>query len=139
MKQILFVLLAGISFTTLNAQCDKSLMLNSSRTEYLDSSGAIQKTIDEKTQIEIGPKSITISPASDRTMTGTILSVTCSWQKPFKDGKSEFKAGFEDQGETKKISIILEGKNGKVSFTVRFADDTDKVIRVWADSFGEKK
>lgn len=139
MKKILFVLLAVISCTVLNAQCDKNLVLSSSRTEYLDGSGAIQRTVDEKTKIEIGPKSITISPESDRTMTGTILSVACAWQKPFKEGKTEFKIEFEDEGTTRQISIILEGKNGKISFTATFADNPDKVIRVWADSFEEKK
>lgn len=139
MKQILLALLATIFCATLNAQCDKNLVLTSSKTEYLDASGAVQKTMDEKTQIDIGQKSITISPGSDHTMTGAILSVTCAWQTAFKEGKSEFKTEFEDQGMNKQITIILEGKNGKVSFTVTFADNPNKIIRVWADSFEEKK
>ena len=139
MKQILFALVATIFCTCLNAQCDKNLVLTSSKTEYLDASGAIQKTVNEKAQIDIGRKSITISPGRDRTMTGAIRSVTCAWQTAFKDGESEFKTEFEDQGESKQITIVLEGKNGKVSFTAIFVDTPDKRIRVRADNFEEKK
>src|SRR5688572_659315 len=120
MKQILLALLVLLCCTAFNistnAQCDKNLVLTSSKTEYLDAAGAVQKTVDEETRIDITPKSITIAPASDRTMTGEILSVTCTWKTAFQDGKSEFKAKFEDQGEAKHITITLEGKNGKVYF-----------------------
>lgn len=143
MKQILlalFVLLCCTAFNiSTNAQCDKNLVLASSKREYLDAAGAVQKTVDEKTRIEITPKSITISPDSDRTMTGEILSLTCAWKTAFKEGKSEFKTKFEDQGEAKHITITLEGKNGKVCFLAVFDDTPDKRIRVWLDSFEEKK
>ena len=139
MKQIILGVYATIFCTALSAQCGKDLTLTSSTTEYLDASGAVQKTVDESTKIEIGQKSISISPGGDHTMTGTILSVTCAWKTGFKEGKSEFKTEFEDEGSLKKITIVLEGKNGKVSFTVNIADEPDKIIRVWADSFEEKK
>ena len=143
MKQILLALLMLVCCTAFtissNAQCDKNLVLLSSKTEYLDSAGTVQKTVDEKMQINITPTSITISPASDHTMTGKILSVTCTWKTPFKEGKSEFKTKFEDQGDSKHITITLEGKNGKLSFLAIFDDAPDKRIRVWADSFEEKK
>ena len=125
--------------TILSAQCDKNLTLTSSKTEYLDASGAVQKTVDENTKIDIDKKSITISPGGDHTMTGAILSATCDWKTAFKEGKSEFKTEFEDNGTLKKITIALEGKNGKISFTVTIADQPDKIIRVWLDSFEEKK
>ncbi|WP_276504222.1 hypothetical protein [Terrimonas pollutisoli] len=127
------------SQTAVNAQCEKKLSLISSKTEYLDTAGAVRKTVDEVTEITISEKTITISPASDHTMTGTIRSAKCAWQIPFKEGQSEFKTEFEDQGETKNITITLEGKNGKVSFLATFDDAPDKRIRVWADSFKETK
>ena len=139
MKQILLALSTMIFCTVLSAQCNKNLTLTSSKTEYLDASGAVQRTVDEITKIGIDQKSITISPGGDHTMTGTILSATCSWKTAFKEGKSEFKTEFEDNGTLKKITIVLEGKNGKVSFTVTIADEPDKIIRVWSDTFEEKK
>ncbi len=139
MKQILLAIFTTIFCTTLSAQCDKNLRLTSSKTEYLDASGAVQRTVDEITRIDIDQKSITISPGSDHTMTGTILSATCGWKTAFKEGKSEFKTEFDDNGTLKKINIVLEGKNGKVSFTVTIADEPDKIIRVWSDTFEEKK
>ena len=143
MKQILLALLVLVCCTAFNistnAQCEKKLVLASSKTEYLDAAGAVQKTVDEKTQIDITQKSITISPAGDHTMTGEILSATCAWKTAFQEGKSEFKTKFEDQGEPKHITITLEGKNGKVYFLAVFDDTPDKRIRVWLDSFEEKK
>ena len=143
MKRIPFALLVLVCCTALNtitkAQCDKNLVLTSSKTEFLDSAGVIKNVVDEKTIIEIAKASITISPASDHTMIGKILSGKCEWKTAFQEGKSEFKTIFEDQGEPKKITITLEGKNGKVSFLVVFDDTPDKRIRVWTDSFEEKK
>ena len=143
MKQILLaglVLLCCTAFSICsNAQCGKNLVLTSSKTEYLDTAGAVRRTVDEKTRIDITPKSITISPASDHAMTGEILSATCVWKTAFQEGKSEFKTRFEDQGESKSITITLEGKNGKLSFLAVFDDAPDKRIRVWLDGFEEKK
>ena len=143
MKQILLaglVLLCCTVFNiSINAQCGKNLVLTSSKTEYLDTAGAVRRTVDEKTRIDITPKSITISPASDHAMTGEILSATCVWKTAFQEGKSEFKTRFEDQGESKSITITLEGKNGKLSFLAVFDDAPDKRIRVWLDGFEEKK
>ena len=138
MKQILLALFTITSCTALSAQCNKNLTLTSTKTEYLDASGAIQRTVDENTRIEIDPKAISISPG-DHTMTGAILSANCRWKIPFKEGRSEFKTEFEDNGTLKRIDILLEGKNGKVSFTVTIADEPGKIIRVWCDSFVEKK
>ena len=139
MRQTLLALFTMIFCTALSAQCDKNLTLTSSKTEYLDASGAVQKTVDENTKIDIDQKSISISPGGNHTMTGAIISATCGWKTAFKEGKSEFKTEFEDNGTLKKITIVLEGKNGKVSFTASIADEPDKIIRVWLDSFEEKK
>lgn len=143
MKQIIPVILAficsSLSTTPVNAQCEKKLLLTSSKTEYLDASNIVTKTIDEQTEITITDKNITIAPASDHVMTGSIRSIKCAWQIPFAKGQSEFKTEFEDQGQIKNITIKLEGKDGKVSFLATFDDAPDKRIRVWADSFKEVK
>ena len=123
---------------TASAQCDKKQVLISSKTEYLDQNDVLKKTVDETTRIEINAKSITISPA-DKTMIGVIKSVSCNWKTAFKEGKTEFKADFEDDGETRPVKIILEGKGGKISFLVILEKEEDKRIRVWADSFEELK
>ncbi|HKZ67316.1 MAG TPA: hypothetical protein VJ111_13210 [Chitinophagaceae bacterium] len=143
MKQISLALLVLVCCTALTtstlAQCDKTIVVTSSKTEYLDIAGAIKKVIGEKTVIEITQTSITISPESDHTMTGAILSVNCTWKMAFREGKSEFKTIFKENDESKPITITLEGKDGKISFLAVFDDAPDKRIRVWADSFGEKK
>lgn len=121
-----------------NTQCDKNLVLTSSRTEYTDSSGNVQRTEDENTTIEIGKNTITISPGSRTVMAGTIRSTACNWKTPFKEGLTELKTVFEDNGNSRYITIRLEGKDGKVSFTVIMDDYPDRRIRVWPDTFREQ-
>ena len=138
MKQIILALFALACSTGINAQCDKSVVINSSKTEYLNEKDEVKKLVDEKTVIDISKNSITISPESDHTMTGTILSATCDWKTSFKEGKTVLKASFEDQGKTKNVTLTIVGKEGKIYFLATFDDDPDKRIRVWADTFTEK-
>ena len=131
--------LGSILSINIHAQCDQKLSLTSSKTEYLNASGDVRKTVDELTGITISDTTITIAPENDRTMTGRIRSVKCTWPVPFKVGQTELKTEFEDQGAMKNITIVIEGKNGKISFLATFDDNPDKKIRVWADSFKATK
>jgi len=132
-----FILL--ISSLILNAQCDKKVVLNSSRTEYVDSSGNVERTVDENTVIEITQSEITIAPA-DRKMTGTVKYEKCNWTKPFKEGKSVLKTVITDQGgDVQNVTITIEGKDGRVYLTAVVDNTPNRIIRVQAEKFEEKK
>lgn len=134
---LLLVLGSTISY----AQCDKKLVLQSSKTEYLDQNFSTQRTVDEQTTIEIDGSSITITPGSESNkMTGTIKADSCLWKQPFKEGKTRYKANIADpSGEAKDVTITIEGKNGKQTFLVEVNEMPDMKIRVALDKFEEKK
>lgn len=141
--KILFLLLTLFtltSFTTF-AQCDKKLLLTSSVTEHLDSSGTIQRTMDENTTIEISKTEIVIAPSGDEhKITGPIKSHECNWSTPYKEGKSVIKAELTDPGgQTMHATITITGKDGKVTLLFQIAEMPDRKIRVTVEKFEEVK
>ena len=139
MKLFILALLASVFCTAIKAQCDKNLILQASKTEYLDEKDEVKKVMEERTKIEITKTSISISPGDNPIMTGNILSSTCEWKIPFKEGKSQYKTTFDQNGESKSVTVTIEAKDGKVYFLAVLHDSQEKRIRVWADSFMEKQ
>src|SRR5262245_32940411 len=133
MKRILFVLMMllilGIVFSY--AQCDKSKQLTASKTEYLDATGTVQKTVDEPTTVEFNKTGITISHGvQSQQMTGTIKSDSCSWKIPYKEGKTILRADISDpHGDVKTLTITIEGKNGTLYFLAEADGMPDRRIR----------
>ncbi|RFS15009.1 hypothetical protein [Emticicia sp. C21] len=139
MKKLLVLAFVCLGFSGF-AQCNLDLVLTSSKTEYLDGSGTIQRSVDENSTIEITKTQMLITPGSGNTMTGKITSTTCNWTTAFKEGKSVIKADFEDgSGNTMHATMTIEGKGDKVTFTMEIAEMADRVIKVNIDSFKEKK
>ncbi len=140
MKKLLLMALVCSGFSGF-AQCNVDVALTSSKTEYLDGSGAVQRTVDEASTIEIIKKQVLINPGNNgNIMTGNITSATCEWPTAYKEGKSVIKAEFEDpSGGTRHATMTLEGKDGKVTFTMEITEMADRIIKVTIDSFKEKK
>lgn len=138
-KWILPLLLMACAVPAL-AQCDKHLWLTSSKTEYLDAAGSVERTEAENSTIEVFKDTIIIAPGNEsHTMTGTIVSHTCNWTVPFKEGKSVMKVQLSDgNNEPRNLTITIEGKDGKVSFHALVEEMPDRQIRVPIDSFAEK-
>src|ERR1700757_3967313 len=87
---ITLVLLAAGSTISL-AQCDKKLTLTSSKTQHFDEKGQLKHADDEKVVVEIGKTDITVSinnSEGDRKLSGKVLSDSCDWKVPFKEGYS---------------------------------------------------
>jgi hypothetical protein len=140
MKSILLALflLAASSAVSL-AQCEKKLTLTSSKTEYLDANGAVQKTVDEQDTFEINKSDIKIVVNGNQEMTGTINSNSCDWKVPFKEGKTVITTILEDQGGDHKDAILtIEGKDGKVTLLAELRNMPDRKIRIAIDKFKEK-
>lgn len=138
-KTILFICMLITGLAASHAQCGKKSIFTSSKTEYLDASGAVTNAEDEQTVIEITKTDITITPGN-HTMKGTIKSDSCNWKKEYVEGKSVIKSVVTDgNGGTKNVTITIEGKNGKVTLLATIDDEADKIIRVTADKFSEMK
>jgi hypothetical protein len=140
MKKIFFAgMFLVVATITGFAQCGKKIVITSSQTEYLDATGTLQKTEEEKSIVEISKPGITITPGDEqRKMTGTIKSDTCNWKVPFKEGKTVIKALFMRENETMNATITIEGKDGKVSLLFEIEERPDRKIRIVADKFEEK-
>lgn len=141
MKKFLLLLLVGLSATSGFAQCDKKVVLTASRTEYLDATGTLQRSVDEHTVIELGPAGISITPGREENrMTGTIKSNTCNWTVPFKEGKSVIKSVLtDDRNAARNVTLTIEGKDGKVTLLAEVDEMPDRRIRVLLDKFEEVK
>lgn len=130
------LLLAGYSFSY--AQCDKKVILTSSKTEFLGADSTVERTKEEQSEVVFDKTSITVKPGDQSAMTGTVNSYTCNWTTPYKEGKLVMKATFTDGNESKNVTITVTGKGGKVIFLVEL-DGEDKRIRLTADKFEESK
>ncbi|WP_461089467.1 hypothetical protein [Spirosoma gilvum] len=130
-------LIASLSF----GQCDKEVTLVSAKTEYLDGSGVVQRTVDEQSTVVISQSQVMITPGNaDHKMVGTIQSTTCTWGTPYQEGTTVLKATFDDPSGTQRhATLTIAGKAGLVTLLMEVAEMPDRKIRVAATSFKETK
>src|SRR5947209_20162893 len=122
MKKIIaaFTVLSILSVQGM-AQCvdNKSVRVTSSKTEYLNESNEVENSREEKTEVIFKNKDIavTIKGDGEHTLKGTIKSLTCDWNTPYKSGKSVYKTTLVDEsGDVKNATITIEGKDDKITF-----------------------
>ncbi|TSJ43786.1 HYR domain-containing protein [Mucilaginibacter corticis] len=135
-KITLVLLLAACSQLSYG-QCDKTVVLKSSKTNHLDAKGNIESSKDENATITISKSQVTIVPGDDdHTISGAITSKTCEWPTAFKDGKTVVKAKLEDNsGNTQHCTITITGVAGKITLVFEAEEQPGKKIMVVADTF----
>jgi hypothetical protein len=125
---------------TARAQCDKPVVLTSSKTEYLNAEGVVQRTVEEDCVIKIGKAQVTIAPSGHDVMVGAITSTVCEWKEPFKTGKTTVEAKFKDgNGGESAATISIEGNAGKIICLMKERERPDRTIRVTINKFEEQK
>lgn len=130
----LLLTIAAASF----AQCGKTVVLTSSKTNHLDESDAITRTDDETAVIDISKTAVDVSINGEHKITAAIKSNTCNWTTPFKDGKTVIKASADRNGQDQNFTITIEGKDGKVTLLFEREDKPGDKIKVAIDKFIEK-
>lgn len=144
MKTILITLflLAAVSAMSF-AQCDKKVSLVSSKTEHFDANGNLKHADDEKTVVEFNQSDITVTithDGGDEKLAGKIKSNICTWQVPFKVGKTLLNVTLsKDDGQSRDFAITVEGKDGKLTLLAESPDEPDDKIRLPLDKFEEVK
>lgn len=140
MKKIVLSALLLCGAATTFGQCDKQTVLTSSKTEYLDNSGNVEHSADEKTTVEVFKDRIIVAPGSaPAPMTGPISSHTCNWTVPYKEGKSVIKAKITDEGGNPlNLTLTIEGKDGKLTLLAQIEEMPERQIRVPIDTYKEK-
>jgi len=122
------------------AQCNKNVVLTSSKTEYLNAEGVVQRTVEEESVIKINKSEVTIAPSGHAKMTGSVTSTACEWKQPFNVGKTTLEATFKkEDGATSNATITIVGKDGKISCVMKDKERPDRIIRVTVNKFEEQK
>ena len=135
----LIVALIGIFFAQLaHAQCSSPSKLTASLTEYVDVNGIVQRTVTEKSSIEISKTEVIISAGDQPKMTAVIKSDSCNWKTAYKEGKSVITTNFTRNGSEATAVLTIEGKDNKVTLLIEFPDRPDRKIRVTADTWEAK-
>ena len=128
------------SVTTGFSQCDKSVVLTCSKTEYLNAEGVVQRTVEEECLIKVSKSEVTIAPNDHAKMTGSVTSTVCEWKQPFKVGKTTLEATFKkENGTTSNATITIEGKDGKITCVMKEKERPDRVIKAIVSKFEEQK
>ena len=140
MKSLIFIFSLLLANNIMSvAQCGKKVILTSSETSYLDSSGTVKKTVNEKSVVQINQSEVTINVNDEHKMIGTIKSTTCNWSVPFKQGKTLLKTVIDRGGESKNVIIDIEGKDGKITLLFKMEDRPNEIIKVVMNKFEEEK
>jgi hypothetical protein len=125
-----------------HAQCDKKVVITSSKTEHLGADSTVQRTDDESCTVEFNKDILSvaiINSNGNQNLKGTVKSFSCDWSTPFKEGKTVLKATVTNEnGESRDLSITITGKEGKISFLAEVEGEPDRV-RLVVDKFEEKK
>ncbi|MDB4923178.1 hypothetical protein [Mucilaginibacter sp.] len=139
MKKIVLTLtlLAALSVACF-AQCDKPVVLNSSKTDHIDPAGALIRTEDEAVVIEISKTEVNVAVNGEHKITALIKSNACNWSMPFKEGKTVIHGVAQRDGQDKPVTLTLEGKDGKVTLVFQMDETPDDRVRVAIDKFAEK-
>jgi len=142
MKKTILALIFLVGAATMSySQCDKNYTMIASKTEFFDGSGNLQRSMDEKSTIEVKGKDIVITHGTNgETMKGVVKYDSCSWKVPFKDGKAVIKTSFtDDGGQNVGVTITIEGKDGKITFVAVPDEDQTRKIKLTIDKFEETK
>jgi hypothetical protein len=142
MKKTILALIFLVGAATISySQCDKNYTMIASKTEFFDGSGNLQRSMEEKSTIEVKGKDIVITHGTNgETMTGVVKYDSCSWKVPFKDGKAVIKTSFTgDGGQNMGVTITIEGKDGKITFLAVPDEDQTRKIKLTIDKFEETK
>lgn len=139
MKKIFLTitLLAALSVACF-AQCDKTVVLNSSKTDHINSSGAVIRTETEDVIIEISKAEVNVTVNGDPKIKAIIKSNTCNWKVPFKEGSTVIHGVAQRDGKDMPVTLTLEGKNGKVTLIFQMDEMPDDRVKVGIDKFAEK-
>jgi hypothetical protein len=139
MKQLLVAAVLLTVFSTGYGQCEKKTVLTAAKTDHLLADSSVERSEDGVITIEFDKTTFHVNPPNESPLTGKVDSFTCNWSTPYKEGKTWMKVTLTNaQGETQRATVIVEGKNGKVTLFAVLDGEPDHKIRLVADKFEAK-
>lgn len=125
----LFISLAGTLSTF--AQCEENAVLSTSKTNLADPSGEPIGVKDEKTVLRFSKTAIMLNIDGVDRGELKIVSQSCNWTIPYKEGKSIINAKLNNSDYT----LTIEGKEGKVKLHVVKNESDDSILMMLVDKF----
>jgi hypothetical protein len=140
MKKLLTIGALFIIAAEAHAQCNQTITWTGSKTEYLDSGGAVQDVKTDPIEIRTTADHITVTVTETNEgpeiIEGDMKNIVCTWADPFKNGKTSFSSVLtKSNGETKNADITIEAKNGKIMILVAVANTNGMKMRIPVDSY----
>ena len=142
MKKIILLVLVFVTVNKWsNAQCNKKILLTSTKEEFLDANGQVTHTDEDSVTLEVSDSGITINhnniPQDE--LKGTIKEINCNWSEPFKTGKTTFKSDLtEVSGDEHNGNFTIEGKDGQISVLIELTDKGGMKIKLYVNRYEEK-
>ena len=141
MKKKIFLILSCLLIGLISsAQCDKKITWTASKGEFMNASGEVEKTMNEKIVVETDKTTIVLKHGDreEDALKGDIKEASCDWKEAFKNGKTKFKSVLEEpSGDIKDAVITIEGKDGKLTILVELVNMEGKKLRIYVDSYKE--
>lgn len=125
----MFISLAGTLSTF--AQCEENAVLSTSKTNLADPSGEPIGVKDEKTVLRFSKTAIMLNIDGVDRGELKIVSQSCNWTIPYKEGKSIINAKLNNSDYT----LTIEGKEGKVKLHVVKNESDDSILMMLVDKF----
>lgn len=117
MQYIILALSLLLLSSLTHAQCGKKVTWYVSKVESIDANGGVVRTIEDEMVVVAGKEEILFQQPSDErhNMRASIKEVTCTWEQPYKKGKTVYKVEFvREDGETSSGTISIEATDGNI-------------------------
>lgn len=141
MKQKLLFLFIGIAIAACcYGQCDKKIVLSSTGAEILNGQNEVKiKDTLRVTTIKYDSKTFEII-SENNTLYGTIDSIYCNWQLPFKEGNTYVRGTLNyENGDQWVTKLTISGNDGKLTLLVDIEHPEANRMRFVLNKFEESK
>jgi len=122
-------------------QCDKTIKWTTTKSEFIDTSGNVQRTTDETVEVTVNAKKIDIvmqGPQGEESMKGDVSDYACNW-KDSKNGKTVLKSTVTDtQGTVRHATVTIESLDGQANILL-VAEEEAQSIKLTVASVEEVK
>ena len=143
MKKILILVAAlFIAIISVKAQCPAHVKYTAGKMEMLDSGMNLVDSKDGATVLETTAKGFSAGQEDheDDSLFGTLKSVTCNWQEPYKNGKITMVCDVHTNHEDLVgVMVTIEAVNGKITIILHAKEYPDRIIRLPIDKYEEVK
>ncbi len=120
------------------AQCNQTVRFTSTKTDFVNATGAIEQSKNEQTQVTFNDSelSLLVNGNVDEQLTGNVRSVNCGWKKTNREGKTILTALLTNKnGDSKNATVTMEGKDGNISMLLEVENQPARKLQMTTESF----